>query len=119
MMGDRVSVLGIDYSILRKTEDEDEALKTCDGYCDHSIKQIVVVIYKPSTDGSVDAKDCEFIYRKILRHEIIHAFLYESGLWNNTGTINQWATDEEMTDWIAIQFPKMQEAFVQAGCEKN
>ena len=118
-MNNSVNVLGTRYKILRKTEDEDEGLKTCDGYCDHSVKQIVVVIYKPSTDGSVDAKDFEALYRKILRHEIIHAFFYESGLWENSEKINQWATNDEMTDWIAIQFPKMQEAFVEAGCEKS
>ena len=43
--------------------------------------------------------------KKILRHEIIHAFLYESGLDINSHDIDQWARDEEMVDWMAIQFP--------------
>lgn len=30
-----------------------------------------------------------------------------SGLHVNTHDITQWATDEEMVDWIAIQMPKI------------
>ena len=49
--------------------------------------------------------------KKVLRHEIIHAFLYESGLWNNSGDVEAWAQSEEMTDWFSIQFPKILRAF--------
>ena len=42
-----------------------------------------------------------------IRHELVHAFAYESGLAENS----PWAFNEEMTDWIAIQFPKMLKAF--------
>lgn len=51
--------------------------------------------------------------KKILRHEIIHAFLYESGLDINSHDIDQWARDEEMVDWMAIQFPKMYKIFAE------
>ena len=116
-MNDKVHVLGVEYSIFHRTEDDDANLEKCDGYCDHSTKQIVVVIYKPSTDGSIDANDFGFLEKKILRHEIIHAFFYESGLWNNTNSIEGcWAKDEQMTDWFAIQFPKMLSAFQEADC---
>lgn len=42
---------------------------------------------------------------------IIHAFLHESGL-----DVCSWAHNEEMVDWLAIQFPKLYEAFLQADC---
>jgi hypothetical protein len=64
-------------------------------------------------DGSVD--NLEPYCKKVLRHEIIHAFMYESGLWENSHDVEGWAQNEEMTDWIAIQFPKMQKAFEEAG----
>ena len=52
-----------------------------------------------------------------LRHEITHAFLNESGLQNDTSVPGSgWATNEEMVDWIAIQFPKMKKAFEEADC---
>ena len=48
--------------------------------------------------------------RKNKRHEIIHAFLFESGLAENS----EWAQNEEMVDFFAIQFPKLMEAFKNA-----
>lgn len=40
---------------------------------------------------------------KELYHEIIHAFLFESGLHSNS----EWAENEEMIDWFALQFDKI------------
>ena len=45
---------------------------------------------------------------KIIRHEIIHAYLYESGL-------DSYAEDETIVDWIAAQFPKMAGTFGEVG----
>jgi hypothetical protein len=42
----------------------------------------------------------------VKRHEIIHAFFAESG-------ITEWERDERLVDYMAIQFPKMLEAFKQ------
>ena len=36
-------------------------------------------------------------------HEIVHAFLHESGLSSNS----EWAMNEEIADWIALQLPKI------------
>ena len=44
--------------------------------------------------------------KEILRHELIHAFLVESGLNRNCGWHN-----EEMVDWLAIQFNKIKDIF--------
>ena len=45
------------------------------------------------------------------RHEIVHAFLFESGLAENS----EWAQNEEMVDWIAKQGPKLIKAWQEAG----
>lgn len=37
----------------------------------------------------------------------VHAILFESGLDHNT----EWARNEEVVDWIAIQFPKLLDIF--------
>ena len=50
--------------------------------------------------------------KQVIRHEIIHAFVFESGL----DTCSDWAKNEEMVDWIAIQFPKLLKAFKEADC---
>lgn len=55
-------------------------------------------------------KTYKFRLEKNKRHEIIHAFLFESGLAENS----EWAQNEEMVDFFAIQFPKLMEAFKNA-----
>lgn len=61
--------------------------------------------------------DLEAYKRKCMRHEITHAFLYESGLSINSVTLDgSWATNEEMVDWMAIQGPKLYAAWTAAKC---
>lgn len=52
-------------------------------------------------------KKLDLLGLKVIRHELIHAFIYESGLSNE----NKWAENEELVDWIAIQFPKLKKCF--------
>ena len=63
-------------------------------------------------------KDLEWYEKKILRHEIIHAFLFESGLAENSATSESWATNEEMVDFFAIQFPKILSIYEELQCLK-
>lgn len=102
-----VNVLGRDYTIDFRTESEDAKLKECGAYCDYSCGEII--IEKPS-DNVMNMRDQDKIARQKIRHELIHAFAYESGLAVNS----PWAANEEMTDWVAIQFPKMLAAFTAA-----
>ena len=43
----------------------------------------------------------------MIRHEIIHAFLYESGMKECSSATQSWVENEEMVDWFAIQIPKI------------
>ena len=56
--------------------------------------------------------------RLTLRHEVIHAFLNESGLTSSSNGVDCWALNEEMVDWIAIQYPKIRKVFQQLGCDE-
>lgn len=49
--------------------------------------------------------------RHVLRHELIHAFLFESGMDQSSAAHEAWAANEEMIDWMAIQMPKIMEAY--------
>lgn len=109
----KVNILGTDYEIIRKKEVDEPKLEDADGFCDTSIKQIVVEIFEKEP---MSIEDLCYYAKKVMRHEIIHAFIYESGLWNNSGDVKGWAVNEEMVDWIAIQFPKMLKAFQEADC---
>lgn len=105
----KVRILGTEYEIVKNANEKDyPQLKKCDGYADFSIKKIVVADFDKE-ENSID--DLEWYKNKVLRHEIIHAFIHESGLAENC----EWARNEELTDWIAIQFEKMLSVFMDVG----
>lgn len=106
----RVNILGTEYEISGKTKEEDPFLEKCDGYCDKSSRKIVVL----SKDEGSEFEDFEWYRKKVLRHELIHAFLYESGLHENW-THPQYGHDETYVDWIAVQFDKVLKVFKEAG----
>lgn len=104
-----VNILGEEYTINTDVStSEDDSLERMAGYCDYSVKSIVVAKLEKLQDSLKDLKVYE---NKIIRHEVIHAFLKESGLAENT----DWATNEEMVDYFAIQFPKMLKVFKELG----
>lgn len=102
----KIKILDSIYSLYYKTKQEDKMLETRDGYTDNYLKRIVVVKDKEFSDNW-DQKAIEIYKKKVLRHEIIHAFLYESGLDVNSNKCYSWAENEEMVDWFAIQSPKL------------
>ena len=104
----KVNVLGTEYSVIEANEGTDKGLVGKDGYCDTSIKECVVdeMAY---TDPN-QKKNLPEYKKQVIRHELIHAFAYESGL----DVCSDWAKNEELVDWLAIQFPKMLKAFEEA-----
>lgn len=112
----KVSVLGTKYEIISVEETNDNLekyplLKDSSGYTDITTKQIYILKYKNTEDTFINL---DVLYKKTLRHELVHAFLYESGLFNNSN--GDWAKNEEVVDWIAIQFEKMLGAFIGLKC---
>lgn len=103
-MGSDVNVLGEAYRASYKDFGEQEL----DGYCDESAREIWVRRDERKGDGPY-FKDYAAIQRKIMRHEIVHAFFLESGLGYTYGN------DEALVDWIAVMVPKMVRAFEMAG----
>lgn len=109
----KINILGTEYRIEFRKEDEDTILKDCNGYCDVTVK-LIVVLAEPNKE--CDYEDFSFIQKKTLRHEIFHAFLTESGLFNNTYNVDAgWAKNEEMVDWFAIQSPKIFKVYSELG----
>lgn len=112
----KVKILGTEYEIISVEETNDNLekyplLKDSSGYTDVTTKQIFVLEYKNTEDNF---NKLDVLYKKTLRHELVHAFLYESGLFNNTS--NDWARNEEVVDWIALQFEKMLGVFIELQC---
>lgn len=113
-----VDVLGTKYAIEKRSYEADPYFKEagCDGYCDFNTK--IIVVCKMDTypgNNYTRAGYFETGEQEILRHEITHAFLYESGLDGNAMPhYGAWALNEEMIDWFAIQGPKIYDAWVKA-----
>lgn len=106
-----VSILGTEYEIHENNEKDDSKLEECSGYCEQYAKKIVISDFEEIAQDKMAVENFEEFKKKVLRHEIIHAFFGESGLRGNS----PYAEDEELVDWIAIQFPKILKAFEQAG----
>lgn len=97
-----INVLGTTYTIEpRNLKDKDY-----DGFTDNTNKLIVI-----RSDNQNEVGDFDFLQKKQLRHEIIHAFLSESGLQCNWQHMEQFGHDETTVDWFAIQSPKIFEVF--------
>lgn len=101
-------ILGTPYTLERLSPEQDDMLVECDGYCDDTAKKIVVTNETVSQGRALD--DPVLFRKKQIRHEIVHAFLSESGLAENSN----WADDEEIVDWIAMQGPKVYKAWQEA-----
>ena len=100
-----VSVLGTPYRVLHRNALEDPLLTELDGYVDTSLK-VIVVEDGERPERERDQGDLHRVRQAIVRHELVHAFLFESGLASES-----WAASEELVDWIALQFPKLLKAF--------
>ena len=101
----RVNILGTDYEIVKQTREENPKLKEASGLCEIYAQKIVLTDYDHSDLSLFD--NLEVYDKQTLRHEIIHAFFAESGLHSDS----DYASNEELVDWIAIQFPKMLKVF--------
>ena len=112
-----VNILGTDYEI-RFVDEFPEYLKevgeSADGLCNRHDRDIFI---KRCNDNDMTAAGRERCDRDTLRHEIIHAYLSESGLSANASRCyGSWAENEEMVDWFAIQAPKIYQTFKEVGC---
>lgn len=104
---DKINVLGTEYSVEYKTEIDDVGLVGLKGYCDSTSKRIV--LRKAGERSPMDADKPELDADATVRHEIVHAFLFESGL-------SEYSHDETLVEWIAVQFPKMLDVLSGMGC---
>lgn len=112
-----VNVSGIEYQIIFMSEEGFNCMQEAEGsagLCDTDFKKIYVHIM----DGS-KIPDIRKIQRlkTTLRHELTHAFIYESGLDIHTDPLFQegWAINEEAIDWYAHKIPHMTKTFKELG----
>lgn len=111
----KIDILGTEYRIETHKVSEDSYMekKGLAGYCEEENKLIVVAdMSEEKYFVGMDEKAQEIYRKKTLRHEIMHAFLNESGLSDSSNRFDgAWAKNEEMVDWLAIQAPKIFSTF--------
>lgn len=110
MKNQTVNILGTEWNIIICKEEESELLdgKYRDGCTDNSTR----IIWICEKKEECELQDYEMWKKLSLRHEIFHAFLFESGLDSSSFSMTDaWATNEEMVDWFAIQSPKIFKVF--------
>lgn len=109
----KINILGTPYTVEIKSPQQDKFLERCDGYCDKTSHKIVVAT--KSEDCELD--DFDAYQRKVIRHEVLHAFLHESGLdcniYRPKGEVG--GHDEQTVDWFAAQYPKIRRVYEALG----
>lgn len=111
----KVNILGTEYTLKFVKISECEYLKEkhfC-GSCNSVTKEILIGdASEEEFFDKLSPEEQKIVTKDTMRHEITHAFLNESGLQDSAlQYCNSWAKNEEMVDWIALQFPKMLKAF--------
>ncbi len=108
----KINILGTEYTVDITPASEDPRLTDInDGYTDTTEKVCVIDDMSEAEKDICSKGDLKKYRKQVVRHELLHAFLFESGL-----DVNSWAGNEEMIDWFAIQFPKITKAFDEADC---
>lgn len=107
-----VKILGDEWSVYVRKRDEDKKLEVCDGYTDWTTKTICALSFEPDAES---IQNTEEYIKKVLRHEIVHAFLFSCGLGHNSCGVDSWATNEEMIDFFAFNGKKIYDAWVSVG----
>ena len=111
-----VSIMGTCYDI-RFVDEYPERLKDLGDYADglfNRCNREIYILQNKDKDFSVEGRKRHM--NRVLRHEIIHAYLEESGLASSSNMSSAWAQNEEMVDWLAIQSPKIFVTFQEVGC---
>lgn len=103
----KVNILGTEYSLIEDSSSLKEI--NADGIHKEYEKEIAIRSLDDflCPDDKAEAKELRM--KEVLRHELIHAFFSESGL-------DDYCCNEQLVNWLAIQFPKMLKAFEEADC---
>lgn len=118
MIEKNVEILGEVYTVRIGTKEDFPVLSEADGFCDTSVK-LIVVDNMQSVENDIDVQRNLVQYQnEVARHEVLHAFLYESGLSKNTFFEGAWATNEEMIDWFAIKYPRIKAVYKELEIEQ-
>lgn len=102
----KVNILGTEYTVWKDDSLVEQGL---DGCCKEYDKEISIRSAEKMLEAGDSLEAKKRRHEEVMRHEIVHAFFNESGL-------DDYANNEQLVDWIAVQFPKLLQAFKDVGC---
>ena len=107
----KINILGTEWEVKYQSLKENDKLDdSIGGLCDNSSKSIVVRRFE---EGEYDVLNIKNYEKHCLKHEIVHAYLFECGLEENSLYTHAWAVNEEMVDWIAHQCHKIEKTHIE------
>lgn len=104
----KIDILGSRWDVCIVEPSDDDRLENTDGFCDWTDSKIVIA--NRMNEGNLQAPWSYLL--KVIRHELVHAFMRESGL--GECAFNDQDMEEIMVDWIAIQWYKIEKAIDEA-----
>ncbi len=95
----KIDVLGTEYDVIVKNENDYSGLIGANGLALVYEKEIYIEsdLFKNDESNHIDYT------KKVILHELVHAFFHESGL-------QEYCEDEKLVNWIALQMPKIAKA---------
>ncbi len=103
----KVKILGESWKIVITDNNKKYDLDNVSGYCDYSAK--TCVICNKIDNQNFEGTNPRAYMKRVARHEITHAFMFESGLaYDSSEHQGAWAMNEEMIDWFARQITKIE-----------
>ena len=104
----QLNILGTEYKLIIDTDYCADV--EADGITERYEKKIYMRNVKDMLEkgASIEAKQKR--YDETLRHEIVHAFLFESGL-------DSYGCDETLVQWMAAKLPQVTQVFREVGCD--
>ena len=102
-----MNVLGTDYKII--IDSEYCISEGADGFCQRYEKRIYMREVQDMLEKNASSQAKQKRFNEVLRHELIHAFLFEAGL-------DEYGCDETIVQWIASKIPQIINCFNELKC---
>lgn len=96
-----VTILGTTWTVRSASEQEEPRLIGISGFTDWTTKTICVEKNETGNLGKL-----EDFMQKVIRHEVVHAFMFESGL-GDSFEHKDYGQEETIVDWFAFQMEKI------------
>lgn len=110
----KVLILGSEWTIIFK--DEDPAFEKSKGYTDEILRTIVIENEKVSDNPMDYNLQAQYLDKqRVMRHEVVHAYLFEAGLGESSCGVDAWAVNEEMVDWFARMGQRIMKTWEEIG----